>query len=331
MRASEHLVVDDLRVRFGRGPRLREVIHGVSFEIPPRVSFGLIGESGSGKSLTCRSILRLLPAGGSIDGRIRYGDVDLTRLGERAMRSYRGSRIGMIFQDPMTALNPVMRVGEAIAQVVRAHDHVGARAARQSAIEMMERVGIPNAPARARDYPHQFSGGMRQRIVIAMALAARPALLLADEPTTALDVITQAEILRLIDRLRRENGMSLLLVSHDLGVVASVCERIGVMYGGELVELGPADQILAGPRHPYTRGLLNSLPEVGTEARLTSIPGSPPDPAAPRIGCAFAPRCPLATDGCVVRPIPLARIDRQRSSRCIHADDLGEVAHVQHT
>ncbi|HZS86240.1 MAG TPA: ABC transporter ATP-binding protein [Chloroflexota bacterium] len=327
MHARDDLVVDNLRVWFGHGARRREVIHGVSFELPAGSSFGLIGESGSGKSLTCRSILRLLPPGGSIGGHIRYGGVDLAGLGEGAMRAYRGSRIGMIFQDPLTALNPVMRVGDAIAQVIAEHGRIGTRPARSAAVEMMERVGILDAARRAHDYPHQFSGGMRQRIVIAMALAAQPTLLLADEPTTALDVIIQAEILRLIDRLRRDRGMSLLLVSHDLGVVASVCEQIGVMYAGELVEIGPTQQLLASPRHPYTRGLLESLPEAGDQGRLRPIPGAPPDPAARPSGCAFAPRCRLATEECRRQPIPLIGVDEHRASRCIHVQQLAEAVH----
>jgi oligopeptide/dipeptide ABC transporter ATP-binding protein len=327
MPSSEHLVVEDVRVRFGRGDREREVIHGVSFDIPPGSSLGLIGESGSGKSLTCRSILRVLPPNAWLGGSVRFGDTDLTALSERVMRRYRGSRIGMVFQDPMTALNPVMRVGDSIAQVVEAHERKGRGRARTRAVEMMERVGILNAASRARDYPHQFSGGMRQRIVIAMALAARPSLLLADEPTTALDVITQAEILRLIDRLRRDEGMSLLLVSHDLGVVAGTCDRLGVMYAGELVEVGPTAEILASPRHPYTLGLLRSLPETSTGERLISIPGSPPDPAVPFRGCAFAPRCAFAGADCRETPIPLITVPGGRQSRCIHIDRLVESVH----
>jgi oligopeptide/dipeptide ABC transporter ATP-binding protein len=233
----------------------------------------------------------------------------------------------MVFQDPMTALNPLMRVGHAIAQIIATHQRVSARAARAIAVEMMERVGIISAARRARDYPHQFSGGMRQRIVIAMALAARPTLLLADEPTTALDVIIQAEILRLVDRLRREAGMSLLLVSHDLGVVASMCDRISVMYGGEIVEAGPTDELLAQPRHPYTRGLLDSLPQSGSEARLRPIPGAPPDAASTWTGCRFAPRCSLVTPECTERAIPLIAAGAKRQSRCIHIDRLVGVLH----
>jgi len=328
MQPSIHLSVNDLRVGFGRGEKFREVIHGVSFDLAPGGAFGLIGESGSGKSLTCRSILGLLPPGATQRGEIMYGDTVLNRLSERSMRAYRGSRIGMIFQDPMTALNPVMRVGNAIAQVITTHTNKSSRRAHADAIEMMERVGIINAPVRCRDYPHQFSGGMRQRIVIAMALAAKPSILLADEPTTALDVITQAEILRLIDRLRREDGMSLLLVSHDLGVVANVCDDLGVMYSGELVELGSTVEVLAAPRHPYTRGLLDSLPEAGEGGRLRPIPGSPPDPTRRPSGCVFAPRCPLVTDECRSGTIPLIAVAPNRASRCIHVDHLIEMGHA---
>jgi oligopeptide/dipeptide ABC transporter ATP-binding protein len=327
MQTKDDLIVSNLRVSFGRRQTRREVLHGVSFELPAGSSFGLIGESGSGKSITCRAILGLLPPGATLEGDIAYGGVALSGLSASAMRAYRGSRIGMVFQDPMTALNPLMRVGRAIAQVVAAHQHVNARTARAATVEMMERVGIINASRRARDYPHQFSGGMRQRIVIAIALAARPTLLLADEPTTALDVIIQAEILRLVDRLRREEGMSLLLVSHDLGVVASMCDRISVMYSGEIVEAGPTDQLLAQPRHPYTQGLLDSLPQPGSDGRLTPIPGAPPDPALMWPGCRFAPRCSLSTSECRDGVIPLIDAGAERQSRCIHIDRLVGVRH----
>lgn len=323
MRASGHLSIKNLQVGFGRGDKSRTVIHGVTFDLASGSAFGLIGESGSGKSLTCRSILGLLPPGATMHGEIVYGDIVLNHLNERAMRAYRGSKIGMIFQDPMTALNPVMRVGDAIAQVIETHTKSSGRKAKNEAVHMMERVGIVNAPARSRDYPHQFSGGMRQRIVIAIALAAKPSVLLADEPTTALDVITQAEILRLIDRLRREDGMSLLLVSHDLGVVANVCDDLGVMYSGELVELGPTGAVLAAPRHPYTRGLLDSLPdETSAGVRLRPIRGSPPDPIHRPSGCVFAPRCPLVTEECRSQAIPLLPVGPHRSSRCIHVGGL---------
>jgi oligopeptide/dipeptide ABC transporter ATP-binding protein len=232
----------------------------------------------------------------------------------------------MVFQDPMTALNPLLRVGDAVAQVVRAHEQVDRAAARRRAIEMMERVGIRDAARRSRAYPHQFSGGMRQRVVIAMALAARPSLLLADEPTTALDVVVQAEILRLLDTLRRADGMSLVLVSHDFGVVAGVCDRVGVMYAGELVEIGPTRDVLSRPRHPYTAGLIASLPEADGRRRLRPIAGMPPEAGALPAGCAFAARCGLAVDACRAAPIPLVEVGPSRYSRCIRVDQIGELA-----
>ena len=290
------LRVESLTVAFRGGDH--PVVRGVSFDISPGEAVGLVGESGSGKSLTCRAILRLLPRGAAAGGRITYGSRSLLELDGAAMQALRGSTIAMIFQDPMTALNPVLRVGDAIAQVISSHEGVGGRSARTRALDMMERVGIRDAARRAAAFPHEFSGGMRQRIHIAMALAARPTLLLADEPTTALDVIVQAEILRLLDDLRREQGMSLLLVSHDFRVVAGVCDRVGVMYAGELVEIGPTRTVLRRPEHPYTVGLMNSLPEAVTGERLRAIPGAPPDPDHLPRGCAFAPRCPLAADVC---------------------------------
>jgi oligopeptide/dipeptide ABC transporter ATP-binding protein len=315
--------VEALTVTFrgGRPP----VVRGVSFEIGPGEAFGLVGESGSGKSLTCRAILRLLPRGATGGGRVTYGTRSLLELDDAAMQALRGSTIAMIFQDPMTALNPVLRVGDAIAQVISSHEGLGARAARTRALEMMERVGIRDAARRAAAYPHEFSGGMRQRIHIAMALAARPTLLLADEPTTALDVIVQAEILRLLDDLRREQGMSLLLVSHDFRVVAGLCDRVGVMYAGELVEIGATSTVLHRPEHPYTIGLMNSLPEAVTGERLRAIPGAPPDPDHLPRGCAFAPRCALAAGACRAAPIELSQTAAEHWSRCIRIDHLDEM------
>ena len=320
MRPRNTLSVEALTVRFRESDNA--VVRQVSFEIAPGEAFGLVGESGSGKSLTCRAILRLLPRGAAAAGRVTYGALSLLELGDAEMQALRGSTIAMIFQDPMTALNPVLRVGEAIAQVIQAHAGVGARAARTQAIGMMERVGIRDAARRAAAYPHEFSGGMRQRIHIAMALAARPTLLLADEPTTALDVIVQAEILRLLDDLRREEGMSLLLVSHDFRVVAGLCDRVGVMYAGELVEVGPTRTVLQRPEHPYTIGLMNSLPEAVIDERLRAIPGTPPDPGRLPAGCAFAPRCELAVEACGAGPIALSETARGHWSRCIRTDRL---------
>ncbi|HLJ61599.1 MAG TPA: ABC transporter ATP-binding protein [bacterium] len=323
MRPKDALRVETLTVTFRSSGHA--VVRGVSFEIAAGEAFGLVGESGSGKSLTCRAILRLLPRGASAAGRVTYGARSLLELGDAEMQTLRGSTIAMIFQDPMTALNPVLRVGDAIAQVIRSHEGLGARAARTRAIEMMERVGIRDAARRAAAYPHEFSGGMRQRIHIAMALAARPTLLLADEPTTALDVIVQAEILRLLDDLRREQGMSLLLVSHDFRVVAGVCDRVAVMYAGELVELGPTRTVLQRPEHPYTIGLMNSLPEAVTGERLRAIPGVPPDPGRLPPGCAFASRCELAVDACSAAPIALSQTAPGHWSRCIRIDRLDDM------
>jgi oligopeptide/dipeptide ABC transporter ATP-binding protein len=222
----------------------------------------------------------------------------------------------------MTALNPVLRVGDAVAQVIQSHRRVSRRTARREAVEIMGRVGIRDAARRWRNYPHEFSGGMRQRILIAMALASRPSLLVADEPTTALDVIVQAGILRLIDRLRREESMTLLLVSHDISIVAGMCDRVGVMYAGQLVEEGPTAEVLFRSRHPYTRALIESLPESAGDGPLPTIAGAPPEPGSFPEGCAFAPRCPLATAECRAAPVPLVPVGDRHSSRCIHIDRL---------
>jgi oligopeptide/dipeptide ABC transporter ATP-binding protein len=323
--ASDPLHVEHLDVTFARGAR--RVVRDVSFDVPPGEAFGLVGESGSGKSLTLRSILGLLPPGGRATGTIRYGERSLLDLSPRDYQRLRGSTVGMVFQDPMTALNPVLRIRDSIAQVIQAHDRVDRGSARRGAIELMERVGIRDAARRSLAYPHQFSGGMRQRVVIAMALAARPSLLLADEPTTALDVVVQGEILRMLEQLRREDGMTLLLVSHDFGVVAGLCGRAGVMYAGELVEVGPTEHVLFRPGHPYTVGLVNSLPEASQSrgVRLRPIPGSQPEAGEPITGCAFAPRCPLATPECGADEIPLVPLGPDRVSRCIHTGRLGEL------
>ena len=294
----------------GRTP----VVRGVSFAISPGEAFGLVGESGSGKTLTCRSVLGLLPPTSQVGGSIRLGEVSLLELSNRELQHVRGSQVSMVFQDPMTALNPVLRVGDSVAQVIQSHRRVDRRKARREAVEIMGRVGIRDAARRWRNYPHEFSGGMRQRIVIAMALASRPSLLVADEPTTALDVIVQAGILRLIDRLRREESMSLLLVSHDISIVAGMCERVGVMYAGQLVESGPTAEVLYRPRHPYTRALLDALPhpEAAHERELVAIGGSPPSPTAIPPGCAFHPRCRYVQEPCRTEVPPLVSVGDRR-------------------
>jgi oligopeptide/dipeptide ABC transporter ATP-binding protein len=316
-------VIDELTIAFDGGRLV--VVRQVSLEIAPGEAYGLVGESGSGKSLTCRAILGLLPPGAQTGGTIRFEGRSLLELSAHEMDDVRGSSIAMIFQDPGSSLNPVLRVGDAIAQVVRSHERVRRSAARARAIEAMGRIGIRGAERRSRSYPHEFSGGMRQRVMIAMALAARPRLLLADEPTTALDVVVQAGILRLLDDLRREDAMSLLLVSHDLSVIAGVCERVGVMYAGQLVEEGRTAEVLSRPRHPYTKALLESHPETVTPGPLRSIPGAPPEPGNLPDGCAFHPRCSLATVECTLAPIDFFEVSVGHRARCIHSDRLRDL------
>jgi peptide/nickel transport system ATP-binding protein len=320
MSARAGLAVENLSIAFADGDV--SVVRDVSFGIAPGEALGLVGESGSGKSLTARAILGLLPTGAAVTGRVRLDDVSLLDLPRRRRESMRGSRIAMIFQDPMSSLNPVLRVGDAVAQVIRSHDEVDERTARRRAIEMLEKVGIHDAPARARFYPHEFSGGMRQRIMIAMALAANPSMLLADEPTTALDVIVQAEILRLIDRLRRTESMSLLFVSHDLAVVAQMCDRIAVMYAGRIVEEGPAGAVLAAPRMPYSIGLMESIPGPVKKKRLSAIPGLPPVPGEVGAGCSFAPRCRIASEICRTTEVAMVGVGPNHRARCLKTAEI---------
>jgi oligopeptide/dipeptide ABC transporter ATP-binding protein len=316
------LQVRGLRVTFDAGAR--EVVRGVSFDIAPGEAFGLVGESGSGKSLTCRAVLGLLPLGAAVQGDILFDGMALRQLPPSAMQKLRGSRIAMIFQDPTTSLNPVITVRDSVAQVVRAHCAMSNAASRARAVELLTRVGIRNAARRSSGYPHQFSGGMRQRVLIAMALAAGPTLLLADEPTSALDVIVQAGILDLLDRLRREDGMSLLLVSHDIAVIAQVCSRIGVMYAGQLLESGPTRDVIERSRNPYTQALLLSVPDAAS-VTLRAIPGSPPEPGHLPEGCVFHPRCPLVTDECRSESIALIESLPGHFTRCIHADRVASL------
>ena len=313
------LAVDDLSVFFDHG-RV-DAVSGLSLRIGPGEALGLVGESGSGKSLTARAILGLLPSGASASGEISFEGVSLLSLSAAEMQRLRGARIAMIFQDPMSSLNPALRVGAAIAQVIRSHERVGPAAAHRRAIALMGRVGIRDPVERARSYPHQFSGGMRQRIMIAMALAANPTLLLADEPTTALDVVVQAGILRLLKELRRENGMGLLLVSHDLAVVGSVSDRVAVMYAGQIVEEGPTVDVLFSPHMPYTVGLIASVSRVRAQRRLSSIPGVPPQPGCRPRGCRFAPRCPIVVDACSAGPIPSVPVGPSHRARCIRSSE----------
>ena len=258
---STLLTVDDLHIRFGT----KTAVSGVSFSIREGESVGLVGESGSGKSVTSLGIMRLLPPQATIEGHIRYGNRDLLSLPENEMRQLRGSEIAMIFQEPMTALNPVMRIGDQIAEALHAHHRVSKSEARARTVDSLREVGIPEPERRLNAYPHQLSGGQRQRVMIAMALINRPKLLIADEPTTALDVTVQAQVLALLCDLREKHRLSMLFISHDLGVIAQVCDRVNVMFGGQILESGGLEQVFAAPQHPYTRGLLYAIPSLRTE------------------------------------------------------------------
>ena len=307
-------------------------VDGISFDVLPGEVLGLVGESGSGKSLTLRSIVRLIHPPGQIAGSVRWQGDDILAMSPAQLRQVRGKGIAMIFQEPSTALNPVLPIHVQIEENLRAHTTLDRAARRLRAGALMDMVGIPDAGRRLDDYPHQFSGGMRQRVMIAIALASDPQLLLADEPTTALDVTIQDQILKLILNLRDELGMSVILVTHDLGVVAATCDRMAVMYAGRIVETGMVTEVFAAPRHAYTRGLLGSVPRSGTErAMLTSIEGMPPGLSDLPVGCAFGPRCPLATDVCRAKRPPLGPLaaDRpQRQFACFHHDQVAALGSV---
>ena len=303
MTTGEHLLeVVGLRTIFHSTRGLVTAVNGISFHIDAGEAVGVVGESGCGKSVTALSLMRLIPdpPGRIVGGSIRFKGRDVLALGDRAMRDVRGKEIAMIFQDPMTSLNPMLRVERQMTEGLMLHLGLGKREARARAIEMLRLVGIPSAERRIRDYPHQFSGGMRQRVVIAIALSCNPSLILADEPTTALDVTIQAQILELLRTVIRERNAAVLLITHDLGVVAGMCERILVMYAGSIIEEAPRRDIFYDPRHPYTIGLLKSVPRLDRprEARLPQIEGLPPDLARVPPGCAFHTRCPFATDLC---------------------------------
>jgi oligopeptide/dipeptide ABC transporter ATP-binding protein len=315
---TELLRVENLRTWFDTdGGRIRAV-DGVDFTIEAGRTLGVVGESGSGKSVTALSVMGLVDAPGKVDesSRILFDGRDLTRLRERELEQLRGKEISMIFQEPMTSLNPVYDIGEQIAESLRQHEGMRKRAAQARALEMLELVGIPEARRRISDYPHQLSGGMRQRVMIAIALACNPKLLIADEPTTALDVTIQAQILELMAELRDRLGMAILLITHDLGVVAEMCDDVVVMYAGRVVERGPVDAVFTSPQHPYTEALLQSIPMLGmTQAEpLRVIRGTVPSPLAWPAGCRFAPRCDYAFDRCQTVDPPLFPVPPQESA-----------------
>jgi oligopeptide transport system ATP-binding protein len=300
------LAVNNLQVEFSLGGRAARAVDGVSFELAAGEVLGVVGESGCGKSVTGLSIMGLVPQPpGKVRGEVLFGGRNLLKLGEREMREIRGGRIAMIFQDPLSSLNPVLTVGYQVAEAIALHQKVPMKVARERAVEMLARVHIPDPEARARAYPHQISGGQRQRVMIAMAFACNPEVVIADEPTTALDVTVQRQVLELMLDLRRERGTSVILITHDLGVVAETADRVLVMYAGRVVETGTVYELFDAPRHPYTRALLASVPRLDTERneRLPAIGGQPPDLLSMPQGCPFQPRCPLAHDRCVQMPL----------------------------
>jgi len=320
------LEVKNLQTHFPTRAGLVRAVNGVSFHLDRGELLGLVGESGCGKSITALSIMRLIaPPGKIAGGEIIFEGKNLLTLSNAEMRAIRGDDIAMIFQDPMTSLNPVFKVGEQIAEALRLHRKLSRKAAREAAIAAMEEVSIPDPARRADDYPHQLSGGMRQRVMIAMALACDPKLLIADEPTTALDVTIQAQILELLDELRKTRELAVLLITHDLGVVAEVANRVAVMYTGKIVEESPVEELFARPKHPYTEGLLRSVPKLTAEyvlklERLETIEGVVPSPTNLPPGCHFAPRCPYRMQRCVEGEIPLYPAGENVIVRCVLYD-----------
>jgi oligopeptide transport system ATP-binding protein len=317
------LQVRDLRTYFRTDDGMVKAVDGVSFDIRRGETLGIVGESGSGKSVTSLSLMQLLPRppASHPTGQILLDGRDLMKLSESELRKLRGNRIAMIFQDPMTSLNPYLTVERQLTEVLQLHRGMSRAEARARAIEVLGHVGIPDAARRIDNHPHEFSGGMRQRVMIAMALMCQPQLLIADEPTTALDVTIQAQILRLIKRLQSEFGTSVILITHDLGVVAGMADRVAVMYAGRIVETGTAAEIFSNPQHPYTRGLLRSIPRLDREGAgpLTSIPGLPPDLSALPPGCPFRPRCDVARERCGHEYPPVLQLGPERSAYCWEA------------
>ncbi|MFN8571859.1 MAG: ABC transporter ATP-binding protein [Gemmatimonadaceae bacterium] len=312
------LSVENLRTYFHTPHGVARAVDGVSFSVQPGEIVSVVGESGCGKTATALSLLRLIDAPGRIESgsHIWFEGKDLLALNEEGIRQVRGQRISMVFQEPMTALNPVFTIGDQVAEVVRVHTKTSRGEAWSRAVEMLRRVGIPEPEVRAKSYPHQLSGGLRQRVLIAMALVMRPALLIADEPTTALDVTIQAQILELLQQLQRELGMAVLLITHDLGVVAEVAQRVMVMYAGQVVEDAPVRELFANPQHPYTRGLLRAMPRARrTAERLQTIPGTVPPPTAWPDGCRFRDRCAEAFARCQ-EPPELFSVGPAHHARC---------------
>jgi oligopeptide transport system ATP-binding protein len=308
------LEVEGLRVRLPTATGLATVVDGVDYTVDPQQVFGVAGESGSGKTMSMLALMGLLPAGAVVEGRALYGGRDLLRLSRAPLRRVCGREIAMVFQDPLTSLHPMLSIGRQLTEHVRLHLGVRRGAARARALALLEQVRIPDPSSALEAFPHHFSGGMRQRVAIASALACRPKLLIADEPTTALDVTVQAGILRLLDNLRREFGLTVILITHDLGVLSSIADRVSIFYAGRVVETGRTADVLQRPRHPYTKGLLAALPhpEAEAETPLVSIPGTPPSPQRMPAGCAFHPRCAYRVESCEHEVPPLAPVNGRR-------------------
>lgn len=324
--ADPVLEVSDLTVEFPTDDGIVHAVRGVSFALDPGMVLGIVGESGSGKSVTALAVMGLLPRTARVTGSARFRGKELIGRPDRELAAVRGKEIAMIFQDPMTSLNPVYTVGWQLAEAVRAHAPASKKAAEQRAVELLALVGIPNARDRARNYPHEFSGGMRQRAMIGMAMANDPDVIIADEPTTALDVTVQAQILETLERVQEETHAAIVLITHDLGVVAGMADEVMVMYAGKPVEVGTVDDIYYSPRMPYTLGLLGSLPRVdaGDEEPLTPIKGSPPSLITLPPGCPFQPRCPMARDLCIEAEPALRPVDRVgHLAACHYAEELG--------
>ena len=318
---DELLKIKDLHVEFQSGGRFLPAIDGLSLEVHKHEAVGIVGESGSGKSVTSLAVMRLLPEEGCrVSGEIDFEGRDLLQLPEKEMENVRGNRIAMIFQEPMTSLNPVQTCGRQIAESILLHTKATKKEAGDRALELLRLCGIPNPEQRMKEYPHQMSGGMRQRVMIAVALACDPVLLIADEPTTALDVTIQAQIMQLLRDIRAEKDMSVILITHDLGIVSDFCDRVAVVYTGEVMEIAPTRQLFSEPLHPYTEGLISALPQLGqAKGKLPTIEGVVPDAGEMPKGCRFNPRCKYATDKCRAENPPLTALPDGRCDRCFYA------------
>lgn len=325
MEYNHFLEIKNLSIRYKTDDGLVKAVNNLSLKLDKGESLGLVGETGAGKTTTALGIMNLIPDPPGIieSGEILVEGIDVLKLNKQELRKLRGNKVSMVFQDPMTSLNPVMSVGKQIAESIRIHEKLSSADAEKRAVDVLEMVGIPGE--RFNEYPHQFSGGMRQRVVIAIALACRPDLLIADEPTTALDVTIQAQVLDLISNLKREQNTSMILITHDLGVVAEVCEKVAIMYAGELVEYGTLDDIYNHTKHPYSIGLFTSIPSIDSDAeRLTPIPGLMPDPTNLPEGCSFCPRCSRAAEVCKTHNPQLVETSPGHFVRCVHFEEGGE-------